>query len=113
MTTKKDDMPVTVTPDARFAMLKKEHKRVARIRVERHEVLMRPPTRAQFDAWSDSDHDTPANRRLVLDCVAYPEEAEVLAMLDEYPAARKTLVETALTLAGVGKAEVEIYDEGS
>lgn len=111
---KDQDMPAEITVEGRLALLRKEHARVARIKIGgKYDVLMRPPTRAQFDSWSDSEHDTPANRRLVLDCVAYPDEAGVLAILDEYPAARKSLVESALTLAGVGKAEVEIYDEGS
>lgn len=91
-----------------LAALKAQHGRIEVVEFDDGRVVvLRKPSRAQFDSFIDSERKQAHKRQLVDDCRVHPSAEELVALLDEYPAALAgPLTDAALRLAGVGKARV-------
>ena len=77
------------------------------VEIDDHVIVLRSPTRAEFDRWADSDKETQATRVLVRSCCVHPPKEELDAVLDAYPALLKTGLAKAVTgLAGLGKGQI-------
>lgn len=102
--------PEPTEAESAITETKNKYGRAGVLAVDGETFVLRPPTRGEFDSWHDSEKGTAENRQLVLDCLVYPARDKYLSVLDKYPAVRKDFFETAVELAGAGKANSRIVE---
>jgi hypothetical protein len=100
-------------PDEVIAKLKLEHKNLRKVVVKDGAVVFRGPTPQEWDQFQEEFGDKElrgaATKRLVLNCRAWPEEAEFLKMLERKPALVQIFGNHVAEQAGLVK-EIEVKD---